>query len=83
MNIPDNAIINNKPKFIFVKGDGMGMGAQDVSAKIRAMIGDRVNRIGDDMVGFVASFVINFSPSAIGWRRPSGPTRFGPFRCCM
>lgn len=83
MNIPDIAMMNSSPRFMLVSGDGMGMGAQDVSAKVKAMIGDRVNRIGEDMVGFVASFVTSLSPSAIGCRSPRGPTRFGPFRCCI
>lgn len=66
MNIPDIAMMNSKPRFMFVSGVGIGIGAHDVSARIRAMIGDRVNSIGEDIVGFVASFVMSFSPSAMG-----------------
>lgn len=83
MNIPDIAMINSSPRFMFVSVDGIGIGAQDINAIVNAMIGDSVNRIGEDMVGFVASFVISFRPSAIGCSRPIGPTRFGPLRCCM
>lgn len=83
MNIPDMAIINNSPRFILLSVDGMGIGAQDVRASVSARIGDSVNRRGEDMVGFVASFVMSFSPSAIGCNRPKGPTRLGPFRCCI
>lgn len=62
---------------------GMGIGAQDDRARVSAMMGDSVNRIGDDIVGFVGSFVISFRPSAIGCSKPRGPTRFGPLRCCI
>lgn len=66
VNIPDIAIINSSPRFILMSGDGMGIGAQETSARVRAIIGDKVNRIGDDMVGFVASLEISLRPSAIG-----------------
>lgn len=75
--------MNNKPRFILVSGDGMGIGAHDVKARVKAKIGDRVKRIGEDIVGFVASLVISFNPSAIGCSNPNGPTRLGPFRCCI
>lgn len=83
VNMPDMAMMNSRPKFMLVSGRGIGMGAQVVSARVSAMIGERVNRIGDESVGFVGSFRISFTPSAIGCSRPSGPTRFGPFRSCM
>lgn len=81
--MPDMAIINSNPRFMLVSVEGIGIGAHDERARVSAMIGDSVNRMGDDMVGFVASLVISFRPSAIGWSRPIGPTRLGPFRCCM
>ena len=28
----------------------------------------------------MSSFMMNLTPSAIGWNRPNGPTRFGPQR---
>lgn len=83
VNIPDMAMMKSNPRFMLVRGVGIGIGAQDVSARVSAIMGDSVNRIGEDMVGFVASFVISFSPSAIGCSRPIGPTRFGPLRCCI
>lgn len=64
--MPDMAMMNNSPRFILVSGYGIGIGAQDVSARVNAIIGDSVNKMGEDMVGFVASFVISFKPSAIG-----------------
>lgn len=51
---------------MLISGVGRGIGAQDVSASVSAMMGDSVKRIGEDMVGFVASFVISFRPSAMG-----------------
>lgn len=75
--------MNSSPKFMLVRACGIGMGAQDVRASVSAIIGDKVNRIGEDIVGFVASFVISFRPSAIGCSNPMGPTKFGPLRCCM
>lgn len=83
VNIPDMAIMNSRPRFIFASGVGIGIGAQVVSARVNAMIGERVNRIGDESVGFVGSFRISLIPSAIGCNRPIGPTRFGPFRNCI
>lgn len=64
--MPDMAMMNNSPRFILVSGDGIGIGAQDVSDRVNAIIGDSVNKTGEDIVGFVASFVISFRPSAIG-----------------
>lgn len=83
VNMPDMAMINNSPRFMFVSGNGIGIGAQVVNARVSAMIGESVNRIGDESVGFVGSFRMSLMPSAIGCSRPSGPTRFGPFRSCM
>lgn len=62
----DIAMMNSNPRFILVNIVGIGIGAQDVNARVSAMIGASVNRTGEDIVGFVASFVISFSPSAIG-----------------
>lgn len=77
------AMINSNPRFMLISGDGIGIGAQEISARVRAMIGEIVNRIGEDIVGLVASLEISFNPSAIGCRSPSGPTRFGPLRSCI
>lgn len=66
MNIPDIAIINSRVRFMFVKANGIGIGAHDVSARVKAKMGDKVNKIGEERDGFVDSFVISFRPSAIG-----------------
>lgn len=60
------AIINRSPRFILISGDGIGIGAQEIRASVRAMMGDMVKRIGDDIVGLVVSFEISFNPSAMG-----------------
>lgn len=83
VNMPDIAMMNSRPKFMLVMGDGMGIGAHVISAIVRAMIGDMVNKIGEDMVGLVGSFMISLMPSAIGCSSPRGPTRLGPLRSCM
>lgn len=83
VNIPDIAMMNSSPRFILVNACGIGRGAHEIRARVRAMIGDSVNRMGEDMVGFVVSLMINFRPSAMGCSRPAGPTRLGPLRSCM
>lgn len=83
VNMPDMAMMNSRPRFMLVSGNGMGIGAQVVSARVNAIIGERVNKIGDESVGFVGSFRMSLIPSAIGCSRPIGPTRFGPFRSCI
>lgn len=77
------ARMNRRPRFMLVNGPGMGRGAHEIMARVRAMMGDRVKRRGEERVGFVASFVISFNPSAMGWSSPKGPIRLGPFRSCM
>lgn len=83
VNMPDMAMMNSKPRFMLVSAFGMGIGAQEIKAKARAMMGESVNRIGDERVGLVVSFVINFRPSAMGCSRPRGPTKLGPLRSCI
>lgn len=83
VNMPDMAIMNSSPRFMFISGDGIGSGAQVINAMVSAIIGESVKRMGDDIVGFVGSFMMSLIPSAIGCSSPSGPTMFGPFRSCM
>lgn len=83
VNIPDIAMMNIRPRFMLANAVGMGSGAHEISDRDRAIIGDRVNRMGEDIVGLVVSLMMSFRPSAIGWRRPRGPTRLGPLRSCM
>lgn len=58
--------MNNRARFMLVRANGIGIGAHDVSARVRAIMGDMVNKIGEESDGFVDSFVISFRPSAIG-----------------
>ncbi|ONI39224.1 hypothetical protein AN396_08950 [Candidatus Epulonipiscium fishelsonii] len=59
------------------------MGDHKVRARIRASMGVKRNRIWEDADGRTGSLMNSFTPSAMGWRRPYGPTTLGPFRVCM
>ena len=37
------------------------------------------HRMGTALSGLYPSLVISFTASAIGWSRPQGPTRLGPY----
>lgn len=75
--------MNRMPRFRSAMGKGSGMGVQSVRARVRASIGINRKRMGDDVDGRTGSFMKSFSPSAMGCRRPYGPTTLGPFRSCM
>jgi len=83
VNMLDMAMINSNPRFILVSDDGIGSGAQVINASVSAIIGERINRVGEDIVGLFGSLIISLIPSAIGCKRPTGPTKFGPFRNCI
>lgn len=59
------------------------MGAQRVSASVRASIGARRKRRGEEEEGRTGSLMNSLIPSAIGCRSPHGPTTFGPLRSCI
>lgn len=59
------------------------MGDQRVSARVRASMGARRKRTGEAVEGRTGSLINSLTPSAIGWRRPYGPTMLGPFRSCI
>ena len=61
----------------------MGIGAHKVMARVKASIGVKRKRTGEDVEGRTGSLINNFTPSAIGWRSPQGPTMLGPFRSCI
>lgn len=52
-------------------------------AVIMAMAGPSTKSLRLAMAGMKSSFMIIFSPSATGCRRPKGPARLGPIRSCM
>lgn len=53
-------------RFKSVTGWGRGMGAQRVRAKVRASIGARRKRIGEEEEGRTGSLINSLTPSAIG-----------------
>lgn len=61
----------------------MGRGIHIVRAKVSARIGAMMNIETDEVSGFNGSLVNSFTASAIGCRRPYGPTMLGPFRNCI
>lgn len=79
----DKARIKRMLRLRSVTGCGRGMGAHKVRARVRASIGARRNRTGDEEEGRTGSLMKSFTPSAIGCRSPYGPTTFGPFRSCI
>lgn len=64
------AKINRMPRFRSAIGKGMGIGVQSTKARVRASMGVKRKRIGDEVDGRTGSFIKSFSPSAMGWRRP-------------
>lgn len=58
------------PRLRSAIGKGRGIGAQRVSARVRASMGVKRKRMGEEVEGRTGSFKKSFSPSAIGWRRP-------------
>lgn len=58
------------PRLRSAIGKGRGMGVHRVSARVRANIGVRRKRMGEEVEGRTGSFKKSFRPSAIGWRRP-------------
>lgn len=53
-------------RFKSVIGNGIGIGAQRVSARVRARIGVRRKRMGEEVEGRIGSLMNSFTPSAIG-----------------
>lgn len=66
----DRARINRMPRLISTTGKGMGMGAHKISARVRASMGARRKRTGEEVEGRMGSLINSFTPSAIGWRSP-------------
>lgn len=79
----DRAIIKRIPRLRSVTGYGMGMGAHNISARVRANIGVAKNKNGEEVEGRTGSLIKSLTPSAIGCSKPYGPTMLGPFRSCI
>ena len=57
----------------------IGITAHAIKASVNVIIGDKINKNLLELDGTIVSFVSSFIPSAKGWKRPNGPTTFGPF----
>lgn len=79
----EKARIKSIPIFNSVSECGNGMGAHIKRAMDNAIIGVALNIRGEARTGWIGSLMNNFTPSAIGCRRPNGPTTLGPLRSCM
>lgn len=66
----DVARMNRAPRFMLMRGWGMGIGIHIDSANVRAREGAMVNSRVDDVEGCKGSLINNFSASAIGCRMP-------------
>ena len=68
---------------MLISGYGIGRGIHMVRARVRAKIGAIINIETDEVRGRKGSLMNSLTASAMGWRRPYGPTMFGPFRSCI
>ena len=50
---------------------------------VESLIEAEINKNLLELDGTIVSFVSSFIPSAKGWKRPNGPTTFGPFLNCI
>lgn len=62
----DRANINKTPRFMLIKGCGMGNGIHIISANVSAKVGAIMNRVRDDVSGCRGSLMNNLTASAIG-----------------
>lgn len=60
----DNARINTTPRFILIRGYGIGIGIRIERAKV----GARIKRNTEEAEGGRSSLINSFRASAIGWR---------------
>lgn len=66
----DIASMNRTPRFMLMRGYGMGRGIHMVRAKLRARIGAKMNIEIEDVAGRSGSLIKSLMASAIGWSRP-------------
>lgn len=64
------ANINRTPKFMLIRGYGIGRGTHIVKARDRARIGAIINIDTEDVRGRRGSLVNSFMASAMGWSSP-------------
>ena len=58
--------MNKIPRFRSVTGYGRGIGAQRVRARVKASMGAKRNRTGEEVEGRTGSLINSFTPSAMG-----------------
>ena len=61
----------------------IGITAHAIKASTKVKIGDKINKNLFESSGNIVSLDNNFKPSAIGCKRPKGPTTLGPFLNCI
>ena len=66
----DIASMNNTPRFMLMRGYGMGRGIHIVRARVRAKMGAMINMEVEDVAGRRDSLVNSLIASAKGWSRP-------------
>lgn len=64
------ASMNRTPRFMLIRGCGIGSGVHIVRASARARMGAIMNIDTDDVNGRSGSLVNSFTASAIGWSSP-------------
>lgn len=60
------ASMNRTPRFMLIRGYGIGSGIHIVRASVRARIGATMNMVIDDVSGWRGSLMNSFTASAIG-----------------
>lgn len=64
------ANMNRTPRFMLIKGYGIGSGVHIVRARVRARMGAIMNMEMEDVKGRRGSLVKSLIASAIGWSSP-------------
>lgn len=64
------ASMNRTPRFMLIKGYGIGSGVHIVRARVRARMGAIMNMEMEDVKGRRGSLVKSLIASAIGWSSP-------------
>lgn len=64
------ANMNRTPRFMLIRGYGIGSGVHIVRARVRARMGAIMNMEMEDVRGRRGSLVKSLIASAIGWRSP-------------
>lgn len=79
----DTASMNNTPRFMLMRGQGMDRGIHMVKAKVRVRTGAIINMEIEDIADHNGSLMNNLTVLAICCSRPYGLRLFGPFQSCV